>query len=87
MLARMYSDGGAADDDGLGSLLGVLKIELELEVETAAGMNSADAGGSVRPVSKMRMAQSFRFFSNPAAKNSVEAMFHARLLQGRPPCD
>jgi hypothetical protein len=83
MLARMYSDGGAADGDGLGSLLGVLKIEPE--VGTTAGMNSAEAGGRVRPVSKMRMAQSFRFFSNPAAKNSVDAMFHAKLLQGRPP--
>jgi hypothetical protein len=85
MLARMYSAGGV--DWGIGSLLGVLlKIELGFEVGTAAEMNSdADAGGSVLPVSKMRMAQSFRFFSNPAAKNSVEVWFQARLLHGRPP--
>ena len=50
-----------------------MKIELGFEVGTAADMNSAaEAGGKVRPVSKISMAQSFRFFSNPAAKNSVE---------------
>jgi hypothetical protein len=81
MLARMYSDGDD-DDAELESFDGVLKIDPELG---AVWIKSEDAGGRDRPVSKMRMALSFLFFSNPAAKNSVERLFHARLLQGRPP--
>ena len=82
ILARMYSDG---DDDEvvveLESLAGVLKIDPEVGT---VWMKSDEAGGSDLPVSKMRMAESFRFFSNPAARNSVERLFQARLLQGRP---